>query len=156
MRGLRSPQRKQLFQDLEAGQANGSRETSPYSMGSPLTSLGDLSDADPPEVATLGYSPYSKIRNVSISSRAPHQLCTDAPLLAPCRPYHSPSARHFRARRSRPPRRRLLPEPRRRARTGEDRAFYPHHSFQLRLVLRPSSRSRHPRARISRRPHARR
>ncbi len=29
-------------------------------VGSPLTSLGEMSDADPPEVAKLGYSPYRK------------------------------------------------------------------------------------------------
>lgn len=61
MRGLRSPQRKQVFEKLATSRRRGSREMSVDSAGgSPLTSLGDLSDADPPEVAVLGYSPYSK------------------------------------------------------------------------------------------------
>ncbi|KAK4699709.1 hypothetical protein P7C70_g6549, partial [Phenoliferia sp. Uapishka_3] len=61
MRGLRSPQRKQVSEKLNAVRFEGSRESSPDSTrSSPLTSLGELSDADPPEVATLGYSPYSK------------------------------------------------------------------------------------------------
>ncbi|ORY56458.1 hypothetical protein BCR35DRAFT_309871 [Leucosporidium creatinivorum] len=44
------------------------RSGSPDSVGSPLTSMGEVSDADPPEVAKLGYSPYSK-RNADLYGR---------------------------------------------------------------------------------------
>lgn len=37
-------------------------------VGSPLTSLGEMSDADPPEVAKLGYSPYRNPNAMNVSS----------------------------------------------------------------------------------------
>jgi len=40
-------------------------------VGSPLTSLGEMSDADPPEVAKLGYSPYRKPNSMNVSHISP-------------------------------------------------------------------------------------
>lgn len=43
-------------------------------VGSPLTSLGEMSDADPPEVAKLGYSPYRKPSSMNVSIRVTQGL----------------------------------------------------------------------------------